>query len=279
MRSDAWRAWLRSHCRHGPCSRRFRGRPSRLASARAVRPGPGGRRAAQADPHEPHRIWRHLWGAPGPCRAGGPSGLGTASSASPASGVGPPSPRSAVGGRASQPLGGTRGRGPPPTSWIATSRPRDRTSSGSPTSPSSRPRQAFSTSRSCWMPGADASWAGPWPTICARSSCSMLWRWRWVSADLATSSPTAIRGRNIRPWPSAVAAARWAFDHPRARSATPTTMPVSRELLRDARMRTARPAALRLASPGPHGRVHPHRGLLQSGAPPLGARLPLPHPL
>lgn len=52
-----------------------------------------------------------------------------------------------------------------------------------------------------------------------------------------------------------------------------------RELLCDARMRTAGSAALHLAGPGPHGRVHLHRELLQSGAPPLGARIPLPHPL
>ena len=60
----------------------------------------------------------------------------------------------------------------------ASSPPRGRTASGSPTSPTSRRGPAFSTSPSCSMSGRDASSAGPWRRTCGPSWCSGPSTWR-----------------------------------------------------------------------------------------------------
>src|SRR3954452_1920670 len=62
---------------------------------------------------------------------------------------------------------------PRPIWWTAISRQPARTSCGSPTSPTSRPRRASSIWRLSWMSGAAGSSAGRWPTICEPS-------WFWM---------------------------------------------------------------------------------------------------
>ena len=98
-----------------------------------------------------------------------------------------------------------------------------------PTSPSCRrPPGSYSLQ---WfsMPGAARSSAGRWPTIYAPSSLSMPSRWRSVSAvRLVTSFTIAIKGLNIRLWPSAIAARKRAFGHRWARLVTLTTTPCAR---------------------------------------------------
>jgi hypothetical protein len=57
-----------------------------------------------------------------------------------------------------------------PTSWSSASRPRPRTKSGSPTSPTCRPARAGCTWRLCSTWRAARSWGGPCATTCAQSS-------------------------------------------------------------------------------------------------------------
>ena len=83
------------------------------------------------------------------------------------------------------------------TWWTGTSPPPARTSSGSPTSRSSRPQAGSCIWPWCWTPGAASqtrsvslrSWAGPWRTTCAPSWCWMCWRWPWASATARRHSP------------------------------------------------------------------------------------------
>ena len=78
----------------------------------------------------------------------------------------------AAGAAARSRRSATNRHDPRPIWWSATSRQPARTSCGSPTSPTSRPRRGSSIWRSSWMSGAAGSSAGRWPTICEPS-----WFW------------------------------------------------------------------------------------------------------
>jgi putative transposase len=69
--------------------------------------------------------------------------------------------------------------------WSAPSPHRRRTGSGSPTSPSSTPTKAGSTSPWSWMPSRGGSWAGPWLPTCAPNWSWTPWTWPSPSANPA----------------------------------------------------------------------------------------------
>jgi hypothetical protein len=122
-----------------------------------------------------------------------------------------------------------------------------RTSSGSPTSPSCRRRAGSSIWLLCWMPGAERSLAGLWPTTCVPNLCWVRSRWQSANADPAMSFITATREAiHIAGVRQALQRSRRAaldgFGRRRLRQRH------VREFLRHARMRTARPPPLRIAS-------------------------------
>ena len=99
------------------------------------------------------------------------------------------------------------------------------TSYGWLTSPMCRPRRGSCIWPSCWTPGAERPWVGPWPTTCAQSWCWTRWRWLSARGGRVMWCTTRTRGRNTRLWRSASAAPRRACGRPWDRSAMPAATP------------------------------------------------------
>ncbi len=108
-----------------------------------------------------------------------------------------------------------------------------------------RPPLASSTSPWSSMPGAGGSWGGRWRTICEPSSCSTPWRWRSASVNRAPSFTIPTREVSTPLSPSATAAGKPVFSLD-GLGRRCLRQRHGRKLLRDPRMRTARPAGASL---------------------------------
>ena len=87
--------------------------------------------------------------------------------------------------------------------WWISSRSRQRTRSGPPTSPISPCRKDSSTWWRSWICSPGTCSAGSSRTALTRSSVSMLWKWRWrVAASQGSSTPTrAASSPLLTLWP------------------------------------------------------------------------------
>ncbi len=174
-------------CDHGARARRVGDWLPCMAPSPAIDPCARRRGAAEAGENRTRRLTRDIWGAPCARRAAGRrretrAQADCAAHARRRSRRRQPPPQWANHNAAGQGGPTSTRSGRPPVLRPGPEPAVD----GSLTSPSSRPPQGSSISRSCSMSGAAKSSAGRWRTISGPSWCSMLLKWRSVSGDRAT---------------------------------------------------------------------------------------------